>query len=259
MNVELFLIERELGVVDQCPEKNKAENVRTMFGIIAGRYDLANHFLSLGLDIYWRKAAIRFIESGETKTIVDMCCGSGDFAFGFARYGAGVERIVGCDFSEEMIELAKSKEAKLSARGKLGAAKFKWQVADCGATGLDGDCFDLAACAFGLRNMTDLEGGLSEMYRVTKPGGEICVLEFSLPKMFLVRWVYLIYLRWFVPLLGGLLTGQFKAYGYLAKTIRWWDGEVDLPEKLTEAGFAQVRIRLLTFGTVTVYSALKPG
>ncbi len=83
MNVELFLIERELGVVDQCPEKNKAENVRTMFGIIAGRYDLANHLLSLGLDFYWRKAAIKFLEPGEAKTIVDMCCGSGDFAFGF--------------------------------------------------------------------------------------------------------------------------------------------------------------------------------
>lgn len=137
--------------------------VRSLFGKISGRYDLANHVLSLGVDLWWRRVLVRMsgVKAGES--VLDMCCGTGDVAFAFAKYLDGLG-IVGCDFSEEMVELARSKK-----RG----GDIEWKVADCCATDFGDAEFDVVSCAFGVRNFAELSKGLREMRRLLKNGGRI--------------------------------------------------------------------------------------
>ena len=193
---------------------------------------------------------------GAGDRLLDMCCGTGDFAFAFAR--AGVGRITGCDFSPEMIELAGIKESKFKRRVKYADVDIEWQVCDCMATGLESESFDIVSCAFGVRNIADLSAGLKEMYRLLRRGGRVCVLEFSLPKNAVIRAVYLPYFRWILPVLGGLISGDYGAYRYLAESVRRWDRGVDLAAELHKAGFREIVVRPLTFGIATVYVGHKP-
>ncbi len=235
--------------------KERSEQVREVFDGIAGRYDLANHVLSAGVDFYWRRAAVGMTEPVKEDRVLDMCCGTGDFAFSFAQGGVG--HVVGCDFSCEMIELAKVKQQKFAAKQKACEAGFEWKVGDCTATDFADGSFDIVSCAFGVRNMADLSAGLSEMHRVLRSGGRACILEFTLPKNFLIRWVYLLYFRWVLPLVGGLISGKLSAYQYLSSSVRKWDRDVDLAGELKEAGFAEVLVRPMSFGIASVYVAVR--
>jgi len=234
----------------------KGRRLGTVFGGIARRYDLANHLLSCGVDIWWRRVAVGMTSPQPGDRLLDMCCGTGDFAFAFA--GAGVGRITGCDFSPEMIELAAIKEAGFKHQRKHAAVEMNWLVCDCTATGLEAESFDIVSCAFGVRNLADLPAGLKEMHRLLRPGGRVCILEFSLPKNTVIRAIYLPYFRWIMPVLGGLISGDYGAYRYLAGSVRRWDRDVDLGEGLCKAGFRGVVARPLTFGIATVHTAHKP-
>ena len=231
-----------------------SDNIEDMFSGIASRYDLANHLLSFGLDFCWRKKAVKFCGEMKDKTLLDMCCGTGDLAFCFARHGGGLKKIIGCDISGAMIEIARAKEGKLKASGKT---KFEWFTDDCEAAGLEGESFDVVSCGFGVRNMANLHSGLCEMYRVLKQGGRACILEFSLPQNLMLRWVYKIYLCGVLPFFGGIITGKFGAYRYFSKSVVNWSSNVDLCDELIKAGFGNVSTRSLTFGTGSIYTAKK--
>jgi demethylmenaquinone methyltransferase/2-methoxy-6-polyprenyl-1,4-benzoquinol methylase len=184
-----------------------------------------------------------------------MCCGTGDLAFSFAAGPAKLKKITGCDLSPEMVELAKEKQKQL--RSEKSLPEFEWAVADCTATDFENESFDIISCAFGVRNMENLPNGLTEMHRLLRPGGRACILEFSLPKGMLMRWVYLIYLNWILPLLGGIISGRFSAYRYLAKSVKQWSQTVDLQAELKNAGFNSVVTKKLSLAVVTAYIAYK--
>jgi len=238
------------------PPLDHASRVRGVFGAIAPRYDLANHVLSLGVDFYWRRKAVRLMQPLAGRRVLDMCCGTGDFALAFAC--AGAAEVVGCDFSMEMIELAAAKERRLHKKGKLSGAQIGWRACDCTATDLESQSFDIVSCAFGVRNLTDLAAGLAEMHRLLRPGGQVCTLEFSLPANPVVRAAYLTYFRWVMPLAGGLITGRSAAYRYLHDSVRQWDKHVDLAAHLQNAGFQNVCATPFTCGITTLYRATRP-
>jgi demethylmenaquinone methyltransferase/2-methoxy-6-polyprenyl-1,4-benzoquinol methylase len=236
---------------------DKSSEIRRMFGLIAWRYDIANCLLSLGMDRLWRKKAVKMSQLKRNQKVLDMCCGTGDLAFSFAMHGEGLAGIACCDFSDKMIEIARDKRKKLGAAGKLGEVNFEWAVEDCTACGFDSGSFDIVSCGFGVRNMTDLNAGLGEMYRMLREGGKACILEFSLPKSKAMRWLYNFYLCWCLPLIGGIITGKYGAYRYLAKTVNKWATEVDLAKELKGAGFKSVEVKGLSCGIVTVYLAYR--
>ncbi len=228
-----------------------------MFSEIAGSYDLANRLLSFGTDLGWRKKAVEAAEPQVGQEVLDMCCGTGDVAMAFAKAQPGLKRIVGCDFSKTMVELAMQKQAKLAKEGELEFKNFQWCEGDCLATQFDDESFDIVSCALGLRNMVDLSAALKEMHRVLKPDGRVCILEFSLPKNILSRCVYLLYFHFVLPVIGGAISGKFGAYRYLVATVRKWDREVDLPGALEQAGFSEVKITHLTLGIAKIHIAYK--
>lgn len=233
-------------------DKNtKSENIKNVFNSIAFRYDLANHLLSFGVDYSWRKIAVKMANPTKDDHLLDMCCGTGDLAFEFAK--ANTTKITGADFSTEMVELAKLKQKKRS----FPDTDFNWQVADCTATEFDSESFDIISCAFGVRNLADLQKGLTEIHRLLKPTGRACILEFTLPKNPLVRFAYLIYFRYLLPLIGGLISGKLSAYKYLSDSVQKWDAQVNLPTELKNAGFKKVTTKHLTLGIAAVYLAQK--
>ncbi len=237
----------------------KSAVVKGLFKRIARRYDMANHVLSCGMDILWRRSAARQALVGAGGRVLDMCCGSGDMAFAIARHGQGLGlKITGMDFSEEMLEIARTKQRRFKQRGKGGDCQIQWRLGDCTDTRLEGNTFDLVSCAFGVRNMqSHLPGALAEMYRLLRPGGRVCIVEFSLPRFLPIRWVYMCYLRYVLPLLGGLVTGDVAGYRYLSETIRHWAQTVDPVGELERVGFINVSAKSLSCGIVTVYNALK--
>jgi len=237
--------------------RQKANKIRRLFCEIAGSYDLANHLLSLGSDIRWRKKAAKAVNLRPGEEVLDMCCGTGALANAFAKEQTELKRIVGCDFSKTMIGLARKKQEELAKKGKPGFKNLQWQQVDCSATGLEDNSFDVVSCAFGLRNMVDLNAAFKEMRRVLKENGRVCILEFSLPGNVLMRWGYLLYFKFVLPLMGGLISGKFGAYRYLVNTVRKWDREVDIAGELKQIGFGDVQVLPLSLGIAKVYIAYK--
>ncbi len=239
------------------PEHADSSNVQSVFNAIASRYDLANHVLSFGVDFHWRKKAVSLMQPLADRRVLDVCCGTGDLTLAFAR--AGAAQVVGCDFSPQMIQRAKTKETRLRSKGKLPVgAKIDWRVCDCTATGLESQSCHVVSCAFGVRNMADLSAGLTEMHRLLRPGGRVCILEFSLPPKPLVRAAYLAYFRWLMPLLGGLITRRPAAYRYLHDSVRQWHRNTNLPAQLQNAGFRNVQAAPMTCGIATLHVADRP-
>ena len=237
----------------------KGRQLGVVFSGIASRYDLANHVLSCGVDFRWRRTAVAMAAPGTGDRLLDMCCGTGDFAFAFARASADTGRITGCDFSPGMIELAGIKESRFKRRRKHAIVEMDWKLCDCTATEFESESFDIISCAFGVRNLADLSAGLKEMHRLLRPGGRVCILEFSLPKKAVIRAAYLPYFRWVLPVLGGLIGGDYDAYRYLAESVRRWDRQVDMVAELHKAGFREIVARPLTFGIAAVHVGHKPA
>jgi len=229
-----------------------SEKISGMFDGIAGRYDLANHLLSGGVDFLWRRLAVKLAGVKKSDAVLDMCCGTGDLAFCFAK-NSEAEKVVGCDFSEEMVRLAKLKDERFAKKRKFEDTSFEWAVGDCTATSYADESFDVISCGFGVRNMSDLDRGLGEMRRLLKVGGRVCVLEFTLPECSILRPVYLLYLRYVLPILGAIITGEHSAYRYFADSIVKWDAKVDLEKSLEAAGLEKVTVKPLSKGIAKIY------
>ncbi len=218
--------------------------VHAMFQRIAGRYDLANHLLSGGLDFYWRARASEIVRQWNPPRLLDLATGSGDLALTIAKKLAPTE-ITGVDFCAEMLEVA---------RGK-GLART--MVADALALPFAEASFEAVTVAFGLRNMADWPAALREMARVLTPGGHLLVLDFSLP-LGILRPVYRAYLHHVLPWVAGALTGEKQAYNYLGASIEKFPRGAAMCGLLQETGFHAAAAEPLSGGIVTIYCATKP-
>ena len=203
-----------------------AADVHRMFDSIAGRYDALNRILSLGTDRAWRRRTCDELGVSAGQTAVDLCCGTGDLALAMVQRGA---RVIGSDFSHEMLVLA-------AAKGVSELAE-----ADCLRLPFADGSFDLVTVAFGARNLENLEAGLGEMLRVLKPGGRLGLLEFASPPGMLFRRVYLAYLTWIVPLVGAVVSGRGSAYSYLSTSIQSFADQEEMTAILRGIGFESVR------------------
>ena len=219
-----------------------------MFSKISNRYDIANHLLSFGMDIGWRKKAVGLFKSDSPEKILDVCCGTGDLAIEFKRQFPQAE-IIGGDISAEMIDIAKT---KASRKGM----DIEWAVEDCCAMSFEGGSFDIVSCGFGIRNISEFKRAVVQMKRALKSGGKVCILEFSMPDLWIFRVVYKLYLGCLLPLFASIITGHFKEYKYLSSSIERWTSEVNMADELKAAGFCDIEEVSMSFGIVKVHKAI---
>ncbi len=230
--------------------KSKKEQVATMFNNISQRYDLLNHTLSMGIDILWRKKAIRLLKPHAPQTILDIATGTGDFAVEAARLQP--EKIIGIDISEGMLAVGRQKIAKKGLSGMI-----ELQLGDSENLAFPDNNFDAVIVAFGVRNFENLQQGLAEMYRVLRPGGHVVIIEFSKPRRFPVKQLYNAYFKYILPRIGRAVSKDQAAYEYLPESVAAFpDGEAFL-DILTNIGYKQTKWFPLTFGISSIYMAGK--
>ena len=228
-----------------------------MFSKIAPRYDCCNHLFSLGIDRLWRKRLVRLTSPKADDAILDLCCGTGDMAFAFAKHSPA-RSIIGADFSNSMIQLARQKQLRLASRRWMTDKHLCFSVDDATAMSFEANTFDLTSCVFGLRNIPDRAAALTQMHRVLKPGGHAAICEFFLPDSPILRAVYWFYLSRIMPLAGRLLLGDTNPLRYLAQSIKNWHETVKLNAELAQTGFINIRCTPLTGGIVTITIGQKP-
>jgi len=232
-------------------QETKKTQVADMFNNISKTYDFLNHFLSLGIDIIWRKKAINELKADNPQLILDVATGTGDFAFE-ALSILNPEKIVGVDISQGMLNIA---QQKINKRG-LGD-KFEIKLGDSEKLPFEANEFDAVTVAYGVRNFENLEVGLADINRVLKPGGKAVVLEFSKPKAFPIKQLYNVYFTYITPGIGKLFSKDARAYSYLPESVAAFpDGEkfVTLMQK---AGFKNTKCRPLAFGICSIYTGVK--
>lgn len=227
--------------------------VRGMFSEIAPRYDLVNRLLSGGIDLVWRRTAVRRAPPPSSGAILDVCCGTGDLALEYAAAAGPRVRIVASDFCRPMLDRGVEK-------GRRAGRAIEWIEADALDLPFATGEFDLVTVAFGLRNMADTGRGLAELARVTRPGGRLAILEFSLPVNPLVRAGYLWYFRRLLPWVGNLVArNRSDAYTYLNRSVEAFPAGEALAGLVRDAGFERVEMIPLTFGIATLSIAWRPA
>ena len=225
--------------------------VEKMFAGISGRYDVANHLLSGGVDFYWRHVLARKVKSCQPTNVVDLATGSGDVAFKLRNYLGPKVSVTGLDFCEPMLEEARQKRNRHKSYSDI-----KFQFGDCMQLSLQDASVDVVTIAFGVRNFENRERGLREILRILKPGGKLFILEFSQP----VRWfrpIYYIYLKCILPFFASIATGDKSAYNYLADTIEGFPTKESISKQLKSIGYADVKADGLTFSIVAIHEASK--
>ena len=239
-------------VVKPYNQSSKKEEVEQMFDNIAHKYDFLNHFFSLGIDILWRKKAIRLIQKSNPKQILDVATGTGDFAILTAKQYADVDAITGIDISEGMLEVGRKKVQEKNLQQKISFKK-----ADSESLPYADASFDAVTVAFGVRNFENLELGITEMYRVLRPGGVIAIIEFSKPKQFPIKHLFGFYFKWIMPTIGNWLSKDSRAYTYLPESVDAFPEGEAFKSILSKIGFSKVQIISLSGGIASIYFATK--
>lgn len=232
----------------------KKENVRKMFDSIAGDYDRLNHILSLDVDKSWRKKAVKEIVggSGAPLRILDMACGTGDFAMAIARDAVPGSRITGADISEGMLAGGRK---KVEAAGLCDMISL--EAGDCEHLDFPDGSFDRVSIAFGIRNFEHIDKGLSEMYRILRPGGKAVILELSVPGNPVLLAAYKLYFLHLLPVIGGLVSGDKGAYRYLPASVLGFPAPEKFKGMMREAGFSDVRATAMTFGICRMFTGIR--
>ena len=231
-------------------EQQKKQQVEQMFDNIAHRYDFLNHFLSLGIDKLWRKKAIRILSVYRPEKILDVATGTGDFAIAAAKLKT--QKIVGFDLSEQMLNAGREKVKRLGL-----ADVIEFRKGDSEDMPFASGEFDAITVAFGVRNFENLEKGLQEFYRVIKDQGAVIILEFSKPKYFPMKQLYLFYFFRILPLIGKMVSKDQSAYSYLPESVMAFPDDQRFLDILQRVGFSKARQKRLTFGIATIYIAEK--
>ena len=228
-----------------------------MFGEIAPRYDLMNHLLSGGVDVYWRWRTVRTVAPEGNAPILDVCSGTGDLALAYQRRAAGRARVVATDFTHEMLVRAEAKQRRLNRHANRPSITFL--EADTQYLPFSDDQFQIVCVAFGLRNVADTQAGLREMTRVCRPGGRVAVLEFSTPPNRVFGRLYRWYFRHILPRLGQWLArNRESAYQYLPESVSQFPDGARLAVLMEQCGLTNVDFHRLTCGIATLYVGMKP-
>ncbi|MFN8346191.1 MAG: bifunctional demethylmenaquinone methyltransferase/2-methoxy-6-polyprenyl-1,4-benzoquinol methylase UbiE [Spirosomataceae bacterium] len=228
----------------------KREQIAEMFDNVSSNYDFLNHFLSAGIDFYWRKRAIQLLRAEKPQTILDIATGTGDFAIEALKLQP--KKIIGVDISEGMLAVGREKIKKL---GKENVIELR--TGDSTDLKLDSNSFDAVMASFGVRNFENLLAGLTEMCRVTKIGGTCLVLEFSKPKTFPFKQLYNFYFRYILPVIGRIVSKDKAAYTYLPESVQAFPDGNDFLKVYEQAGFKNTKCIPLTFGICSIYVGKK--
>jgi demethylmenaquinone methyltransferase/2-methoxy-6-polyprenyl-1,4-benzoquinol methylase len=224
-----------------------------MFDAIAGRYDLLNHLLSGGLDLYWRRRALAALRLTSSDVLLDVCTGTGDVAIAARRRPNPPSRVIGIDFAGGMLQRGHAKVA----RERLTRA-IRFVRGDASSLPIRDQSADVVTVAFGIRNVSDPAAVCRELVRTLRPGGRLAILEFAIPQAAVVRSLYLFYFRRILPLIGRAISGHAGAYSYLPASVGGFATPHDFQELLKCVGFVDVRAQPLTVGTVQLYLGIKP-
>ena len=224
----------------------KRIQVRRIFESIAYKYDLLNHLLSFGTDYYWRKKALKLTILSEDSILLDVACGTGDFAIEAKRLG--VKNIFGADFSINMLKLFNKKSDWIIGRNVQMVAEN---------IPLKNESVTNVTVAFGVRNFYDIQKGFDSFYNILKENGKATILEFRIPSNFIFRSVYKFYFKKILPVIGGIISGDRDAYNYLPKSVEEFDEKINLEKLLTNSGFKKVEKFDLTFGIAQTIIATK--
>ncbi len=230
-----------------------ARSVRGMFDAVAPRYDFLNHFLSMGFDLAWRRAAaweLRSVLERKESVALDLCCGTGDLTFALSRVSKG--RIIGADFSHPMLQRALAKKGP-------GHSPVHFLEGDSLALPFADQYADAAATAFGFRNLASYAAGLREMRRVLKPGGVLAILEFSTVRWPLFGPAFRFYFARILPWIGSSVSGVRGAYQYLHDSVSRFPGQEQMSALMREEGFEGVRYRNFMGGVAALHLGVKPG
>ena len=228
-------------------EREASRWVRSMFGRVAPRYDLANHLLSANIDKHWRNVTVRRvcdILKRPDSRVLDLACGTGDLLVALEREAG--RALVGSDFCHPMLEGAQEKLSRTGLRSVLFEG-------DGLALPLRDASLDLITISFGYRNFANYRAGLVEMRRVLRPGGALAILEFTQPPNKAFAALYNWYSRKVLPILGGMISGAPEAYKYLPESVRKFPDAPELATMMKETGFAQVEWEYMTFGIVALH------
>ncbi len=215
-----------------------------MFNDISSNYDFLNHFLSLGIDIYWRKIFVRKLNISNGDHIADIACGTGDVCFEILKRHSAI--ITGIDLAENMISIATEKA------GKKQFDTVQFLVGDAENLPLDSHSVDILTISYGFRNIANYEKAIAEFHRVLKPGGKLGILEFSKPKTSWLGSLFTFYFHQILPRLGSLFS-RSDAYRYLPESVDFFPSREDICRKLVYGGFQRAEIHDLTFGISTIF------
>lgn len=232
-------------------EQPKKEQVAQMFDSIAPDYDKLNKALSIGIDGYWRREAIKTLRKYRPQHILDIATGTGDFAL-LAHRILHPKRIVGIDISEGMMQVGRE---KVRQKGLQKIITFDKQ--DSSALAFPDNCFDAATAAFGVRNFENIDQSFREVLRVLKPGGVFLFIELSTPQQTPMKQLYTVYTRYAMPAIAGALATEQRAYRYLPESIAAFPQGREMMEILKKNGFENIRLRRFTLGIATMYLAEK--
>ncbi len=222
------------------------QRISAMFDGIAPSYDTLNHLLSLGVDRWWRRQAVRALRKTGPKRILDVATGTGDMAVALAR-GIGGAQVTGIDISPGMVEVARRKIARKGLGGRI-------ELIVGGVSGKIAPGFDASAIAFGVRNFHNPAAELAAIRRVLTPGGTIAVLEFSMPRNPVIKALYRLYFHRLLPWIGGLVSGDKEAYTYLPDSVEAFPHGRAFLDLMARAGFTECREKRMTFGIATLYT-----
>ena len=232
-------------------QSGKKEQVAHMFNKISKQYDFLNHFLSLGIDNLWRKRAVRLLKPYKPKMILDVATGTGDFAVALSKLNP--EKVYAIDIAEKMLDVGRK---KVKRKGSQDMILF--ETGDSESMRFDNNVFDAVTVAFGVRNYENLEKGLQEMFRVTKSGGKVVIIEFSQPQAFPFKQLYNFYFHKILPGIGRSLSKDEAAYSYLPASVEAFPYGSKFLQILKNTGYINTKCYPLTFGISSIYWGEKP-
>jgi demethylmenaquinone methyltransferase/2-methoxy-6-polyprenyl-1,4-benzoquinol methylase len=226
---------------------SKKKQVEEMFDKIAFRYDFLNHLLSAGIDVSWRKRAIKELIELNPKFVLDVATGTGDVAILICKM-LKTEKITGIDISDGMLEIGKKKIIKLGLQNRIELLK-----GDSETISFEDNTFDAVTVAFGVRNFENLEKGLKEILRVLQPGGKLVILEFSRPALPVIKNIYNFYLNVIAPKVGTIISKNKNAYKYLNNSVQKFPERKDFINILNQLGYRNTLYKTLSLGICCIY------